>query len=105
MNLLINDHTGQGNIHTLLSLTKARDLVSLNPVKIFLSLSILQLLSPQPLLKLRFTSVILPETIAKESRIRLHLWGFTYQLFTDVSWISDITLFANAPPGVCCQLS
>ncbi|KAH7871768.1 uncharacterized protein C8R40DRAFT_529797 [Lentinula edodes] len=83
MNLLINDHTGQGTIHTLLSLTKPRDLR----------------LPPQPLLKLRFTSVILPETIAKESRIRLHLWGFTYQLFTDVSWISDITLFANAPPG------
>ncbi|KAJ3809145.1 hypothetical protein F5876DRAFT_44505 [Lentinula aff. lateritia] len=83
MNLVINDHTGQGKIHTLLSLTKTRDL----------------LLPPQPLLKLRFTSVILPETIAKESRIRLHLWGFTYQLFTDVSWISDITLFANAPPG------
>ncbi|KAJ4487878.1 hypothetical protein J3R30DRAFT_861953 [Lentinula aciculospora] len=83
MNLMINDHIGEGNIHTFIALTKARDL----------------LLTPQPLVKMKFTSVIVPETMAKESRIRLHLWGFTYSLFPDISWISDLTVFASAPPG------
>ncbi|KAJ3787784.1 hypothetical protein GGU10DRAFT_134981 [Lentinula aff. detonsa] len=83
MNLTVNDHTSQGSFHTLVSLTQAPSLR----------------FKPQPILKLRFTSTIVPETMAKESKIRLHISGFTYQLFPDVSWISDLIVFASAPPG------
>ncbi|KIK57741.1 hypothetical protein GYMLUDRAFT_75350 [Collybiopsis luxurians FD-317 M1] len=82
MNLVANDHTSQGS-RTLISLTRARDL----------------LLTPQPLLKLRFASIVVPETTGKESRITLALWGFTYHFFPDISWISDLGAFASSPPG------
>ncbi|KAJ3725873.1 hypothetical protein C8R42DRAFT_575547 [Lentinula raphanica] len=83
MNLTINDHTSNKGVRTLISLTKAQSLRQ----------------EPQPLIKLRFTSEIVPETMAKESRVRIRLWGFTYQLFPDFSWLSDLVVFTSAPPG------
>jgi len=56
--------------------------------------------SPKSLLELRFTSLILPGTTAKESRIRLTLRGFTYNLTSDFGLFADITRFFNSPPGV-----
>jgi hypothetical protein len=55
---------------------------------------------PKPLLKLRFTSLQIPHTTLKESKIHVSLWGFTYNFFPDIAWASDIAAFAAAPPGV-----
>ncbi|KAE9409647.1 hypothetical protein BT96DRAFT_953466 [Gymnopus androsaceus JB14] len=78
--LTVNDHTSEGNFNTLVSLTKAPHHPSTTPqATIYFG--------------------IVPETMAKESRIRLHLCGFTYHFFPDISWISALTVFASAPPG------
>ncbi|KAF5373651.1 hypothetical protein D9758_000606 [Tetrapyrgos nigripes] len=82
MQLLARNHNTVGTVDTLLSLTAMRDLMH-----------------PKPLLKLRFTSSQIPQTTLKESRIHVSLWGFTYNFFPDIAWISDITAFVAAPPG------
>lgn len=51
-------------------------------------------------MKLRFTSLVVPETTAKESRIKLTLCGFTYNLYPDFAWALDLGQFVKAPPGV-----
>ncbi|KAJ7097870.1 hypothetical protein B0H15DRAFT_823078 [Mycena belliarum] len=53
----------------------------------------------QPLLKLAFTSLVVPETIAKESRVRVTLCGFTCNLSPDVEWAADLSRFIKPPPG------
>lgn len=50
-------------------------------------------------LKLRFTSLIVPETTAKESRLRLTLCGITHNLYPDLEWTADLGRFVKAPPG------
>ncbi|RDX56759.1 hypothetical protein OH76DRAFT_1395891 [Lentinus brumalis] len=50
-------------------------------------------------LKLRFTSLIVPGTTAKESRIRLTVSGITYNFFPDIGWAADLDRFFKAPPG------
>ncbi|KAI0670368.1 hypothetical protein C8Q78DRAFT_1035864 [Trametes maxima] len=50
-------------------------------------------------LKLRFTSLVVPETTAKESRIRLTLCGVTYHFYPDLKWAADLARFFKAPPG------
>ncbi|THH20691.1 hypothetical protein EW146_g715 [Bondarzewia mesenterica] len=55
--------------------------------------------SPRPLAKIRFTSLVAPESIAKESRVRLTLCGFLYNLVPDFQWIADLARFAKSPPG------
>ncbi|KAF9814906.1 hypothetical protein IEO21_04850 [Rhodonia placenta] len=50
-------------------------------------------------LKLRFTSLIVPETTAKESRLRLTLCGITHNLYPDMEWTADLGRFVKAPPG------
>ncbi|OAX41967.1 hypothetical protein K503DRAFT_832684 [Rhizopogon vinicolor AM-OR11-026] len=55
---------------------------------------------PRPMVKARFTSLIVPETNAKETKIRLTLWGFTCHFYPDLQWISDVGRFVKAPPGV-----
>ncbi|KAF5377015.1 hypothetical protein D9757_007710 [Collybiopsis confluens] len=82
MNLIVNNHTAEA-FRTLISLTRARDL----------------LLTPTPLLQLRFTSTVIPETSSKESKLRLVLGNFTYNFYPDISWISDLACFASSPPG------
>ncbi|KAG6917968.1 hypothetical protein DXG01_017152 [Tephrocybe rancida] len=54
--------------------------------------------APKPMIKLRFTSLVLPETTSKESRVKLTLSGFTFRVFPDLGWISDLTTFAQSPP-------
>ncbi|KAF7338239.1 GP-PDE domain-containing protein [Mycena venus] len=65
--------------------------------------SLLSLTAPprfaKPLLKLAFTSLVVPETTAKESRIGLALWGFTCNLSPDIQWATDLGLFFKPPPG------
>ncbi|TFK76391.1 hypothetical protein BDN72DRAFT_785226 [Pluteus cervinus] len=55
--------------------------------------------SAQPLVKLRFTSAAIPGTTAKESRIRLSLWGFTCNVPAHLGWVKDLEEFAKNPPG------
>lgn len=56
--------------------------------------------APQSMIKLRFKSLVVPETQAKESKIRLTLVGFTFTLYSDLEWVSDLTAFSKSPPGV-----
>ena len=53
-----------------------------------------------PLLKLRFVSITLKDANAKQSRIRLTLFGFTYSFHPDLAWVTDLSEFVKAPPGV-----
>ena len=53
-----------------------------------------------PLLKLRFVSITLKDANAKQSRVKLTLFGFTYTFHPDLAWVSDLSEFAKAPPGV-----
>ena len=52
------------------------------------------------MVKLRFVSLLMPETTAKESKVKLTMWGFTFTLFPDIGWISDLAAFSKSPPGV-----
>ncbi|KAG1782593.1 hypothetical protein EV702DRAFT_1232405, partial [Suillus placidus] len=55
---------------------------------------------PRPMVKARFTSLVVPETGAKETKIRSALWGFTCHVYPNLQWISDLARFMKAPPGV-----
>ncbi|KAI0721077.1 hypothetical protein C8T65DRAFT_601842 [Cerioporus squamosus] len=55
--------------------------------------------SARSALKLRFTSLIVPGTTAKESRIRLTVSGLTYNFHPDIGWAADLGRFFKAPPG------
>ncbi|KAG1878016.1 hypothetical protein DFJ58DRAFT_753708 [Suillus subalutaceus] len=55
---------------------------------------------PRPMVKARFASLVVPETGAKETKIRLALWGFTCHVYPNLQWISDLARFIKAPPGV-----
>lgn len=48
---------------------------------------------------MRFRSVVLPGTAAKESRINLSLHGLRIDLFSDLEWINDLSEFVKNPPG------
>ncbi|KAJ7905574.1 hypothetical protein B0H14DRAFT_2660774 [Mycena olivaceomarginata] len=83
MGVDIKNAISAGSSESLLSLTAPRGLTS----------------AAKPLLKLSFTSLVVPETTAKESRIRVSLWGFTCNLSPDIKWTSDLGLFFKPPPG------
>ncbi|RPD66149.1 hypothetical protein L227DRAFT_488798, partial [Lentinus tigrinus ALCF2SS1-6] len=55
--------------------------------------------SARSALKLRFTSLIVPETTAKESRVRLTVSDITYNFYPDIAWATDLGRFFKAPPG------
>ncbi|KAL4267314.1 Autophagy-related protein 2 [Pleurotus pulmonarius] len=55
--------------------------------------------TPKPMIKLRFISLIVPETTAKEARIHLTLCGFEHTVHPDMAWIEDLATFSKAPPG------
>ncbi|KDQ33527.1 hypothetical protein PLEOSDRAFT_22057 [Pleurotus ostreatus PC15] len=55
--------------------------------------------TPKPMVKLRFISLIVPETTAKEARIHLTLCGFEHTVHPDIGWIEDLATFSKAPPG------
>ena len=54
----------------------------------------------RPSVKARIMSLVVPETTAKESRIKLSLWGYTVYPLLDGSFGNDLAVFAKAPPGV-----
>lgn len=60
----------------------------------------LQSSASRPSVKCRITSFVIPEAAAKESRIKLSLWGFTVQPPLDSSFGADLAAFTKAPPGV-----
>jgi autophagy-related protein 2 len=102
MDLNITETSSTGAVTSFLSLTTPRNLVCnvahclpRQPIVLFIQLS-----NPRPLLKLRFTSVVAPETTAKESQIKLTLWGFTCNFVSDLRLIADLGTFAKSPPGV-----
>lgn len=84
MDLDIFDTSLDGSLSMLLSPTISRDAGNSN----------------QALLKLRFTSFVVSNTTAKESRVKLTLYGLTYNLCPRLQWVSDLAEFAKAPPGV-----
>jgi hypothetical protein len=46
--------------------------------------------------------VVMSDTSAKESRIKLLASGFSFILTTDLSWLDDLANFGKAPEGVRC---
>lgn len=56
--------------------------------------------NPKPLAKLRFSSLALPETASKESRVKLTLHGFTLNFLPDTKRIDSLAAFARPPKGV-----
>lgn len=48
---------------------------------------------------MRFRSVVLPGTTAKESRINLSLHGLRIGLLSELEWIKDLSEFVKNPPG------
>ncbi|KAH9063334.1 hypothetical protein EDB87DRAFT_1603168 [Lactarius vividus] len=56
--------------------------------------------NPKPLVKLRFSSLTLPETASKESRVKLTLHGFTLNILPDTKRMGALAAFARSPQGV-----
>lgn len=83
MDLTLKNADTSNAFETYLSLTAPRSLTA----------------TSQCLLRLQFTSLVIPETTAKESRIKISLWGFTFRFYPDIGWTSDIAEFIKAPPG------
>ncbi|KAH7103957.1 hypothetical protein BKA62DRAFT_695150 [Auriculariales sp. MPI-PUGE-AT-0066] len=52
-----------------------------------------------PIVKVRFASSTDPGTRAKEARIRVTLYGFTFILSSDFDWATDLAAFVKNPPG------
>lgn len=57
----------------------------------------------QSAVKVRFISLVVPGTTAKESRVKLSLRGITFTVHPDFAWTADLAAFAKAPPGVRAQ--
>ncbi|KAG6814394.1 hypothetical protein H0H92_010980 [Tricholoma furcatifolium] len=83
MDLTIKDMLTSISSQTYISLTSPRSLT----------------LTPKPMVKLRFTSSTLPGTSAKESRVKLALTGFTFNILPNFTWVEDLASFAKSPPG------
>ncbi|KAF9265490.1 hypothetical protein L218DRAFT_860278 [Marasmius fiardii PR-910] len=83
IDLSVINHTASRGALTLFSLASPRNL----------------LLISKPILKLRYTSLVIPGTNFKESKVRISLWGFIYTFSSDTSWMTDLAAFATAPPG------
>ena len=102
MDLDVSECAKDGTSLKFLGLTKPHSGVSYRFLKISRALLTVlrQASAPQSMLKIRFVSLILPETNAKESRVKVTLSGFTYTVHADLDWISDLGRFAKAPPDV-----
>ncbi|KAG6876556.1 hypothetical protein C0993_002318 [Termitomyces sp. T159_Od127] len=83
MDVTIRDLLTSTLSRTYLSLTSPRSLMS----------------APNPMVKICFTSFILPGTSVKESRLKLTLSVLTFTFFSDVAWIKDLGSFVQSPPG------
>ncbi|OBZ75363.1 Autophagy-related protein 2 [Grifola frondosa] len=83
MDLTVNETATSGSTMCFLSLTYPRSLVA----------------APRSAVKLRFTSLIVPETTAKESRVKVTLSGITCNVYPNFDWAIDLGRFVKAPPG------
>ncbi|KAI5899365.1 uncharacterized protein SCHCODRAFT_02483354 [Schizophyllum commune H4-8] len=83
MELAIMNTTSTGAMDSLLNMTSPRSLDK----------------APRAMLNLRFVSAALPGTGAKESRIKLNLFGFTCNAHPEYQWALDLGRFVKAPPG------
>ncbi|KAL1733122.1 hypothetical protein EV714DRAFT_282136 [Schizophyllum commune] len=83
MELAVMNTTSTGAIDSLLNMTSPRSLDK----------------APRAMLNLRFVSAALPGTGAKESRIKLNLFGFTCNAHPKYQWALDLGRFVKAPPG------
>jgi len=63
-------------------------------------LTLLQKSSPRSSLELHLTSKAVRGTNAKESRVKVSLHSFAYNLFADFDFAADLGAFFKAPPGV-----
>ncbi|PCH37996.1 hypothetical protein WOLCODRAFT_87760 [Wolfiporia cocos MD-104 SS10] len=83
IDISVKDTGNSGSTTTILGLMPLRTLVS----------------TPRSAVKVRFISLIVPETTSKESRVKIELSGVSYTLFPDFEWATDLVNFAKAPPG------
>ncbi|KAI6160026.1 putative peripheral membrane protein [Pisolithus thermaeus] len=84
MDLRVVDTTDAGNYVPLVVLAAPRTLSTV----------------PKPMIKIRITSLLVPETSAKESKIKLALCGITCHVPANPCFAADLAAFAKAPPGV-----
>jgi autophagy-related protein 2 len=101
MDLHVGEVSPKRDLIPLLVLTSPRSLVGCLYLLVAAHPHETQSSVPRPMVKARFISFIIPETSAKETKIRLNLWGFTYHVHPDLQWISDVGQFVKTPPGVC----
>ena len=105
MDLNVYDSSTTGR-NCFLSLTTPRSLVGVSLAGSWIFIHFRQQsTTSRSALKLRFTSLVVPETTAKESRVRLTVDGITYNFYPDIAWATDLGSFFKAPPGVCCDCS
>lgn len=52
------------------------------------------------MIHIRFASVTVSDTAAKESRVKASLHGFTLLIADGIAWMDDVGAFVKAPPGV-----
>lgn len=83
MDIAVKNGQPSEGFQTLLCLTSPRSLST----------------SPRPLVKLRLISLVVPETTIKETRVKATVCGFTYDFYPDITWVTDLGLFAKSPPG------
>ena len=102
MDLNVYDLSTTGR-NCFLSLTTPRSLVGvLSPgSRIFIHLR-QQSTTSRSALKLRFSSLVVPETTAKESRVRLTVDGITYNFYPDIAWATDLGSFFKANTKWAC---
>ncbi|KAI6109491.1 hypothetical protein F5141DRAFT_1215004 [Pisolithus sp. B1] len=84
MDLRVADTAGTGNYVPLVVLAAPRTLSTV----------------PKPMIKIRITSLVVPETSAKESKIKLALCGIACHVPANPCFAADLAAFAKAPPGV-----
>ncbi|KAI6045750.1 hypothetical protein EDC04DRAFT_2888774 [Pisolithus marmoratus] len=84
MDLCVADTASAGNYVPLFALAAPRTLST----------------APKPMIKICLTSLVIPETSSKESKIKLSLCGITCHVPADPCFTADLLAFAKAPPGV-----
>lgn len=101
--ITIQDMNKAGRVTSLLSPVEYKDLVSAaGDIRVYwiLLFFFLQRSNPRSLLELHLTSKAVRGTNAKESRVKVSLHSFAYNLFTDFDFAVDLGAFFKAPPGV-----
>lgn len=101
MDVQLSDIAADGASSHILGLTSERTFVStVTSSPRTCSLSGIQSSPAYPLVKLRFASSTDASSGSKEARIKATLYGFTYTLSSDFSWVLDLAAFVKNPPGV-----